>query len=140
MLPTATTTISPGESRAKLPGSSTVRSGLQSLDGTKDEPVNNAANDALEHHFVTGGPAAYNGKFWQQRTTYNVAPQIVKNAHSCLALERVVSDRRSRFADRIRNFPERLCPLSAVRSNETGSIGQRAATKSSSARGCTARV
>jgi uncharacterized protein len=51
----------------------------QSLDGTKNEPVNNAANDALEHQFVSGGPAAYNGKFWQERTTYNVAPQIVKN-------------------------------------------------------------
>ena len=33
----------------------------------------------LEHQFVSGGPAAYNGKFWQERTTYNVAPQIVKN-------------------------------------------------------------
>ena len=31
----------------------------QSLDGTKNEPVNNAANDALEHQFVSGGPAAY---------------------------------------------------------------------------------
>ena len=51
----------------------------QSLDGTKNEPLNNAANDALEHQFVSGGPAAYNGKFWQERTTYNVAPQIVKN-------------------------------------------------------------
>jgi predicted acyl esterase len=51
----------------------------QSLDGTNNEPVNNAANDALEHQFVSGGPAAYNGKFWQERTTYNVAPQIVKN-------------------------------------------------------------
>ena len=51
----------------------------QGLDGTKNEAVNNAANDALEKQFVDGGPAAYDGKFWQERTTYNVAPQIVEN-------------------------------------------------------------
>ena len=47
--------------------------------GGEAKSVNNAVNDALEHQFVSGGPAAYNGKFWQERTTYNVAPQIVKN-------------------------------------------------------------
>lgn len=51
----------------------------QSLEGTKNESVNTAQNDALAHQFVTGGPAAYNGKFWQQRTTFNVVPSIVKN-------------------------------------------------------------
>jgi uncharacterized protein len=49
------------------------------LDGTRNAKVNVAANDALEHQFVTGGPTAYNGKYWQERTTFNVAPAIVKN-------------------------------------------------------------
>jgi uncharacterized protein len=51
----------------------------QSLDGTRNEAVNSAANAVLEHQFTSGGPAAYNGKFWQERTTYVVAPKIVKN-------------------------------------------------------------
>lgn len=51
----------------------------QSLEGTKNAAVNDAANDALEKQFVTGGPAAYNNSFWQQRTTFNVVPKIVKN-------------------------------------------------------------
>ena len=51
----------------------------QSLDGTKNEAVNNAANAALEQQFVSGGPEAYNGQYWQDRTTYNVAPKIVQN-------------------------------------------------------------
>jgi predicted acyl esterase len=51
----------------------------ETLDGTKNEAVNHAEDLALEHQFLTGGPAAYNGTFWQQRTTYNVASNIVKN-------------------------------------------------------------
>ncbi len=49
------------------------------LDGPKNEAVNHAANVKLEHQFLTGGPAAYNGTYWQERTTYNVAANIVKN-------------------------------------------------------------
>ena len=51
----------------------------ETLDGTKNEAVNHAEDVALEDQFLTGGPVAYNGAFWQERTTYNVAPDIVKN-------------------------------------------------------------
>jgi uncharacterized protein len=51
----------------------------KTLTGTKNETVNYAASVALEHQFLTGGPAAYNGTYWQERTTYNVASNIVKN-------------------------------------------------------------
>jgi predicted acyl esterase len=51
----------------------------KTLEGTKNETVNYAASQALEHQFLTGGPAAYNGSYWQERTTYNVAANIVKN-------------------------------------------------------------
>jgi uncharacterized protein len=49
------------------------------LEGTKNEAVNHAANVKLEHQFLAGGPDAYNGTYWQERTTYNVAPKIVRN-------------------------------------------------------------
>jgi len=51
----------------------------ETLDGTRNEAVNHTEDVALEHQFLTGGPAAYNGTFWQERTTYNVVPQVVKN-------------------------------------------------------------
>jgi predicted acyl esterase len=51
----------------------------QSLEGTKNEAVNHAQSDALEKQFVSGGPDAYNNSFWQERTTFNVIPDIVKN-------------------------------------------------------------
>lgn len=51
----------------------------ETLEGTRDARVNHAEDVELEHQFVTGGPTAYNNKFWQERTTYNVIPNIVKN-------------------------------------------------------------
>jgi predicted acyl esterase len=49
------------------------------LNGTRNQAANSAVSVDLERQFVTGGPAAYNGKYWQDRTTYNVAPKIVEN-------------------------------------------------------------
>lgn len=51
----------------------------ETLEGTKNEAANHAASVALEHQFLTGGPAAYNGTYWQERSTYNVAANVVKN-------------------------------------------------------------
>ena len=51
----------------------------QGLEGTKNAAANNAASAVLEQQFLSGGPDAYNNSFWQQRTTYNVIPSIVKN-------------------------------------------------------------
>lgn len=51
----------------------------QGLGGPRNEAVNIAENDALEKQFVSGGAAAYNNSFWQERTTFNVVPNIVKN-------------------------------------------------------------
>lgn len=51
----------------------------QTLDGTKNEAANNRQNNAVERQFVSGGPLAYNRSFWQERTTFNVAPAIVHN-------------------------------------------------------------
>lgn len=51
----------------------------QGLEGTKNATANDAASAVLEHQFLSGGPDAYNNSFWQERTTYNVIPSIVKN-------------------------------------------------------------
>jgi uncharacterized protein len=51
----------------------------EGLEGTKNATANNAESAVLEHQFLAGGPDAYNNSFWQQRTTYNVIPSIVKN-------------------------------------------------------------
>lgn len=49
------------------------------LSGTRNEAVNGAYNKARESQILAGGPQAYNNAYWQQRTTYNVVPNIVKN-------------------------------------------------------------
>jgi uncharacterized protein len=51
----------------------------EGLEGTKNAAVNTAASAVLEHQFLSGGPDAYDNAFWQERTTYNVIPSIVKN-------------------------------------------------------------
>jgi uncharacterized protein len=51
----------------------------KTLTGTRNEAVNYASSLALEHQILAGGPEAYNGTYWQDRTTFTVAPKIVKN-------------------------------------------------------------
>ena len=51
----------------------------KTLTGTRNEAVNYASSLALEHQILAGGPEAYNGTYWQDRTTFTVAPKIVRN-------------------------------------------------------------
>jgi uncharacterized protein len=50
------------------------------LSGTEHAPENNAAGVALEQNILSGGPEAYDGTYWQQRTTTPaLVAQIVRN-------------------------------------------------------------
>jgi hypothetical protein len=49
------------------------------LSGPQNAQVNDAYNKIREKQILAGGPQAYDGKYWQQHTTYNVIPHIVRN-------------------------------------------------------------
>ncbi len=49
------------------------------LSGTTNAAVNDAYNKAREAQILAGGPQAYDGTYWQQRSTYPLIPKIVKD-------------------------------------------------------------
>jgi hypothetical protein len=49
------------------------------LSGTKNAAINHAYNEARESQILAGGPQAYNGSYWNTRTTYTQIPKIVAN-------------------------------------------------------------
>lgn len=54
--------------------------GSGALSGQKHAPENEAFGAALKQEVLAGGPRAYNGAFWQERTTSpSIAAQIVRN-------------------------------------------------------------
>ena len=49
------------------------------LSGPKNAVLNDANGKAQRDDMLGGGPKAYNGDYWQERTTYTVLPDIVEN-------------------------------------------------------------
>jgi predicted acyl esterase len=50
-----------------------------SLSGPKNAEVNDAYNKGRHDEILAGGPMAYDGAYWQVRTTANALPKIVEN-------------------------------------------------------------
>ena len=49
------------------------------LSGPRNARVNDSYNAARKAQILSGGPQAYDGTYWRQRTTYYVIPKIVHN-------------------------------------------------------------